>query len=197
MPSFKLTTRGYSGGSWQGPGTDLYTYNSGWVNPENAFYSDGSGWVRFYGDTANFPHGNISLAGVGWDEEQGGEGGPPFNIHIWGSASFTMQTNGNTAYEGSGNTGSGPSLTTSTWIESGANNLLYDVRLVHNSGFYADTYIADPYTAMANNTWYNMSNTVYIANPTDAGAGGSTTVQIRHSASGIILSSFVLTINVS
>lgn len=196
MPNFKLTTRGYSGGNWQGPGTDLYTYNSGWVNPENAFYSNGSGWVRFYGDTVNFPHGNLTLTGVGWDELQGGEGGDPFYIHIYGSAGFKMYPNGNTAYQGSGNTGSGPSATTSTWIESGANNLLYDVRVVNNSGFSGVSIIETPYTEMVNNTWYNMSANVVIGSAL-AGASGSTTVQIKHSASDIILSSFVLTLDVT
>jgi hypothetical protein len=197
MPSFKLTTRGYNAGSWQGPGTDLKSYKAGsWQQPENAFYSNGSGWVRFYGDTVNFPHGNITLTGVGWDELQGGEGGDPFYIHIYGSGSFIMYTNGNTVYQGSGNTGSGPSETTSTWIESGANNLLYDIRLVHNSGFSAAAY-QDSIGSMANNTWYNMSANVYIGNESFSPASGSTTVQIRHSAANIILSSFVLTLNVT
>jgi hypothetical protein len=182
MPSFKLSTKGYTGGSWQGPGTSLYTYRSGsWQVPDNAFYYSGSAWVRFFGDDVLFNHGNLSIRGVGYDELQGGEGGDPFWLHFYGSGRYTLKTDGTVEYEGLGTTGSTPGSTSGTWAEAGITSSLYEVQW-NQAGYGA--------------TWYDLAGQIdFLVNEGNYG-DYSGTLQIRHKESQIVVSSFTLAINV-
>lgn len=179
MPSYKYPTRGYNGG-WQGPSSALRVYSGGWVLPSNAFVSNGAGgWTRFWGDDIAFSHGNLELYGQGQDLYQGGEGGDPFYIHIYGATQYDLNPDGTVQYSGSGGPGSSPGASSGRWAEVGVDASKYDARYL-GVGYYS-------------NDWFNL------AGPVGFGIGGEASqfidyalLQIRHSASGVIVSQFYL-----
>jgi hypothetical protein len=181
MPSYKYPTRGYSGG-WQGPGSGLYTYNGGWQVPKNAFYSNGAGgWVRFFGDDIAFNHGSLYLRGAGEDVLQGGEGGDPFYIHYYGYASYCLNPDGTVEYFGGGASGSGPTLSYGRWAEVGIDASKYEAKYIPLGGDWVN---------LGSRVEYNfggLAEGVVFLNGD---------FQIRHAATGNVLSSFNLTVDV-